>query len=66
MYVARGGDALDFSALQEHATARLTAFKVPRYWQQLDALPRTLTQRVAKHRLPQGHPAEEYDAETAS
>ena len=39
------------------------AFKVPRYWQQVDALPRTPTQRVAKHQLPSGHPPGEYDAE---
>jgi hypothetical protein len=36
---------------------------VPRYWQQVTALPRTPTQRVAKHQLPTGHPAEEFDAE---
>jgi hypothetical protein len=27
------------------------------------ALPRTPTQRVAKHQLPTGHPADEFDAE---
>jgi len=36
---------------------------VPRYWQQVDDLPRTPTARVAKHRLPTGHPPGEYDAE---
>ena len=35
---------------------RLSAFKVPRFWQAVDALPRTPTARVAKHRLPTGHP----------
>jgi crotonobetaine/carnitine-CoA ligase len=51
----------DFEALHEWAAQRLTAFKVPRYWQELDALPRTPTQRVAKHLLPTGHPAGERD-----
>jgi carnitine-CoA ligase len=41
----------------------LSAFKVPRFWQTLDELPRTPTARVAKHRLPADHPADEYDAE---
>jgi crotonobetaine/carnitine-CoA ligase len=40
----------------------LSAFKVPRFWQAIDALPRTPTSRVAKHRLPVGHPPGEYDA----
>ena len=31
---------------------RLAAFKVPRYWQAVNELPRTPTSRVAKHRLP--------------
>ncbi|HZZ95888.1 MAG TPA: AMP-binding protein [Jatrophihabitantaceae bacterium] len=51
----------DFGALQAWARERLSKFKVPRYWQQLDALPRTPTQRVAKHRLPAGHPDDEVD-----
>jgi crotonobetaine/carnitine-CoA ligase len=53
----------DFEALRAWTTQRLSAFKVPRYWQRVDTLPRTATQRVAKHRLPSGHPAGEYDAE---
>jgi crotonobetaine/carnitine-CoA ligase len=51
----------DFPALQRWVGERLSPFKVPRYWQQLDALPRTPTQRVAKHRLPAGHPDDEVD-----
>jgi len=62
--VAASGRTLDFGVLREWAAERLTAFKVPRYWQQIDALPRTPTSRVAKHRLPGGHPPEEYDAES--
>jgi crotonobetaine/carnitine-CoA ligase len=53
----------DFGALREWAAARLAAFKVPRYWQALADLPRTPTARVAKHRLPPGHPPAEYDAQ---
>jgi carnitine-CoA ligase len=59
-FVVTSGPA-DFAALREWTAQRLTAFKVPRYWQQLDALPRTPTQRVAKHLLPTGHPADERD-----
>jgi len=54
----------DFAALRAHTAARLAAFKVPRYWQLIDELPRTPTARVAKHRLPGGHPPGEYDAES--
>jgi crotonobetaine/carnitine-CoA ligase len=64
--VAADGAELDFAALREFAAGRLAAFKVPRYWQQVSDLPRTPTSRVAKHRLPAGHPAGEYDAEAAA
>jgi crotonobetaine/carnitine-CoA ligase len=56
----------DFTGLCAHTAARLAAFKVPRYWQLIDELPRTPTARVAKHRLPGGHPAGEYDAQSES
>ena len=61
--VARPGRLLDLEALRTWVAERLSAFKVPRYWQQIEALPRTPTARVAKHRLPGGHPPEEYDAQ---
>lgn len=61
--VPKEGCALDFADLCQWAAERLSAFKVPRYWQALDALPRTATARVAKHRLPPGHPEGEYDAQ---
>ncbi|MDT4940995.1 MAG: carnitine-CoA ligase [Pseudonocardiales bacterium] len=64
-FVVTTGPA-DFTALREWAAERLAAFKVPRYWQQVAALPRTPTQRVAKHQLPTGHPAGEFDAEEGS
>ena len=53
----------DFADLRAHTATRLAAFKVPRYWQLIDELPRTPTARVAKHRLPGGHPPGEYDAD---
>jgi crotonobetaine/carnitine-CoA ligase len=61
--VLRPGASPDFAALRAWTAGQLSAFKVPRYWQLLDALPRTPTSRVAKHRLPAGHPPEEYDAQ---
>ena len=61
--VAAPGAAVDFPALRAWVAGRLAAFKVPRYWQRLAELPRTPTARVAKHRLPPGHPPGEYDAE---
>jgi crotonobetaine/carnitine-CoA ligase len=60
------GARLDFPQLRAHVAGLLAAYKVPRYWQALDDLPRTPTSRVAKHRLPAGHPPGEYDAEAVS
>jgi carnitine-CoA ligase len=57
------GASLDFADLRAHVAGLLAAYKVPRYWQAVTELPRTPTARVAKHRLPQGHPPGEYDAE---
>jgi crotonobetaine/carnitine-CoA ligase len=59
------GRTPDFEELRTWTGARLSAFKVPRFWQLIDALPRTPTARVAKHRLPTGHPPGEYDAQSA-
>ena len=61
--VPEPGRALDFEQLREWTAARLSAFKVPRFWQSVDALPRTATARVAKHKLPTGHPPDEYDTQ---
>ena len=63
--VASPETELDFAEVRRFAGERLAAFKVPRYWQAVSELPRTATQRIAKHRLPQGHPAGEWDAEAA-
>ena len=57
------GAVVDFAELREYAAARLSAFKVPRFWQLADDLPRTPTARLARHRLPAGHQPGEYDAE---
>jgi crotonobetaine/carnitine-CoA ligase len=61
--VPEPGRNLDFAVLRDWTAGRLSSFKVPRYWQSVDAMPRTPTARVAKHRLPTGHPPGEYDAE---
>lgn len=60
------GAVADLPALRAWAAQRLAAFKVPRFWQAVDDLPRTSTARVAKHLLPAGHPPDEYDAESAT
>jgi carnitine-CoA ligase len=60
---AAGRPSVDFGQLREFAASRLAAFKVPRYWQLIDELPRTPTARVAKHQLPAGHQPGEFDAE---
>jgi crotonobetaine/carnitine-CoA ligase len=56
------GTTVDFAALRDYTAERLTAFKVPRYWQLIDELPRTPTSRIARHRLPAGHQPGEWDA----
>jgi carnitine-CoA ligase len=61
-FVVTDGPA-DFMALHAWTAQRLSRFKVPRFWEQLDALPRTPTQRVAKHQLPNEPGVDEYDAE---
>jgi crotonobetaine/carnitine-CoA ligase len=62
-FVVPAGAGVDFDELRGWTAQRLSAFKVPRFWQAVDALPRTPTSRVAKHRLPSGHPPQEYDAD---
>ena len=57
------GAAVDLPSLRGFAAERLAAFKVPRYWQIVGDLPRTPTQRIAKHQLPTDHPPDEWDAE---
>ena len=57
------GARVDLGELRAYAAGRLTAFKVPRFWQLIDELPRTPTARIARHRLPAGHQSDEYDSE---
>ena len=45
------GATLDPDALRAWGRERLAAFKVPRRWVAVDALPRTVTGKVQKHRL---------------
>jgi crotonobetaine/carnitine-CoA ligase len=61
--VPAAGIVPDFDELRAFAAQRLAAYKVPRYWQAIEELPRTPTARLAKHRLPAGHQSGEYDAE---
>jgi carnitine-CoA ligase len=49
--VARDGVELDFDDIGDWAADRLARFKVPRYYRQIDALPKTSTQKIAKHQL---------------
>ena len=57
------GTKVDLTELRGYAAERLSAFKVPRFWQLIDELPRTPTARIAKHRLPSGHEPAEFDAD---
>lgn len=45
------GAASSARSLGEWLSDRLATFKIPRYWQFVDQLPRTPTGRVARHRL---------------
>jgi carnitine-CoA ligase len=60
------GQELNIGELHAYAAERLARFKVPRYWEQIAELPRTPTARVAKHRLPAGRSAAEYDSEAGA
>jgi carnitine-CoA ligase len=54
---------LDLDALRSELATRLTRFKLPRFIEVVDELPRTPTGRVAKHRLPTGRTPTETDFE---
>jgi carnitine-CoA ligase len=56
------GAEIDVGQLRDYAAGRLSAFKVPRFWQVISELPRTPTARIAKYRLPVGHQDGEYDS----
>jgi crotonobetaine/carnitine-CoA ligase len=57
------GRSLDFAELRDWTADRLSAFKVPRFWETLAALPRTPTSRVAKHQLSRERTPAEWDTE---
>ena len=52
--VARSGAAEDAESLQVFLQQRLAGFKVPRYWEFRASLPRTPSEKVAKHELERG------------
>lgn len=66
--VARDGAELDFADIGDWAADRLARFKVPRFYQQIDALPKTSTQKIAKHHLRAGvdDPSKGYDRDLAA
>ncbi|WP_216216962.1 AMP-binding protein [Amycolatopsis aidingensis] len=61
--VPRKGASLDTAEVLDFCRKRLPRYMVPRYVEFLDELPRTATDKIAKHRLraetpgPDGHPA---------
>jgi crotonobetaine/carnitine-CoA ligase len=59
--VAAPGATIDLPALKAHAAERLSRFKVPRWWEVVDELPHTATDRIAKHQLPTGRTEGEVD-----
>jgi crotonobetaine/carnitine-CoA ligase len=50
----RPGAAPDAAALHAYAASRLAPFKVPRFWAFAERLPRTPSERIAKHQLDRG------------
>jgi crotonobetaine/carnitine-CoA ligase len=57
------GTTLDPIALRTSLATRLSRFKIPRFVEVVEELPRTPTGRVAKHRLPVERTATETDLE---
>ncbi len=62
--IVRPDAELDFPALRAALATRLTRFKLPRFVEVVDELPRTPTGRVAKHQLPRERNAAETDYES--
>jgi crotonobetaine/carnitine-CoA ligase len=61
--IARPGAVVDLADVRDAAAERLARFKVPRYIEQVDELPRTPTGRVAKHELATHRATGEIDFE---
>jgi len=59
--VPAAGATVDLEALKAHAAEHLARYKVPRWWEVVDALPHTATDRIAKHQLPKGRTEGEVD-----
>ena len=66
--VARGDAELDLGEIGDWASERLARFKIPRYYRPIDALPKTPTQKVAKHLLRSraGNLTEGYDRDSTT
>ena len=59
--VAVPGTEVDFPTLKAFAAEHLARFKVPRWWEQVDELPHTATDRVKRRELPRGRTDQEVD-----
>jgi crotonobetaine/carnitine-CoA ligase len=66
--VPRNGAELDFGDIGDWAADKLARFKVPRFYQEIGALPKTSTQKIAKHQLRAGvdDPSKGYDRDLAT
>jgi carnitine-CoA ligase len=61
--LVHAGATIDAEDVRAHLAARLARYKIPRYLEVVDDLPRTPTGRVAKHQLPTGRTTVEIDLE---
>ena len=61
--VPASGPGVDLYELRAWAATRLARFKVPRYFEVVDALPHTPTGRLASHQLPRERTPKELDME---
>jgi len=52
---------LDIPAIAEWCKGQMAAFQVPRFWAVVDSFPKTPTQRIQKHLLPQTQEAGDFD-----
>jgi acyl-CoA synthetase (AMP-forming)/AMP-acid ligase II len=57
--VSKDCTPLDWEEIIDHCTGLLAAFKVPRFWKSMDALPKNTVNRVLKNRLAGDDPAEQ-------
>lgn len=64
--VAAPGVDVDLATVRSSLHERLARYKVPRFLEKVDDLPRTPTGRVAKHQLPTGRTTAETDFEQAA